>query len=88
MVDTSTSPFAAAVSWPETFLERGWRTLPRDSALLTLVIPGAVRMEIRFGVERNGQTMHGTSWFLSNGDSSRITVNATRRSCGGEGGEV
>lgn len=87
VVDTSTSPFAAAVSWPDTFLERGWQALPGDSALLVLAIPEALRLEIRFGVDQGGDTMQGTSWYLSNGDSSRVTVNATRRSCG-EGGEV
>jgi len=88
VVDTSTSPFAAAVSWPDTFLERGWHTLPGDSALLVLAIPEALRLEIRFGVDPSGETMQGTSWYLSNGDSSRVTLNATRRACGEEGEEV
>ncbi len=88
VVDTSTSPFAAAVSWPDTFLERGWHTLPGDSALLILAIPEALRLEIRFGVDPSGEAMQGTGWYRSTGDSSRVTVNAARRSCGGEGGEV
>ncbi len=88
VVDTSTSPFAAAVSWPDTFLERGWHTLPGDSAFLVLAIPEAMRLEIRFGVDPSGEAMQGTGWYRSNGDSSRIAVNATRPSCSGEGGEV
>ena len=81
VVDTSTSPFAAAVSWPETFLERGWRSLSRDSALLVLVIPESVRMEIRFGFEGPDRMLGTSAYQGGDGSASVVEVRAARRAC-------
>lgn len=81
VVDTSTSPFAAAVSWPDTFLERGWQALPGDSALLVFAIPEALRLEIRFGFQGPDRMLGTSAYQGGDGSASVVEVRAARRAC-------